>query len=211
MTTKKNVGLAYYVYYHRRASDNLPFYIGKGKEIRAWNIHRRNRHWKRVANKYGLKVELIREGMSEKEAFTLETQLIAYGKNVGWPLTNKTTGGEGTSGRRVSLKTRRKTSKTLMGHLVTEDTKTKFRNRHTSEETKQKLREANKGKHPSEETKQKMSESHKGLIPWNKGKKGVSPETSRKISEAKKGIPWSEVRRNAQERKNEQNCNSSVV
>ena len=53
--------------------------------------------------------------------------------------------------------------------------------KHHSEETRQKLSEANKGKHRSEETRRKLSEANKG--------KNLSAETRKKISEANKGKP----------------------
>ena len=46
----------------------------------------------------------------------------------------------------------------------------------TSEETKRKIGEGNKGKVISEESRKKISDSTKGRIPWNKDKKGVMPE-----------------------------------
>ena len=59
------------------------------------------------------------------------------------------------------------------------------------------LRTGGRGGACSEETKEKISEANKGKTPWNKGKKGVqSPsmkgrkhtdESRRKMSEAKKG------------------------
>ena len=67
--------------------------------------------------------------------------------------------------------------------------------KHT-EETKKKLREANKGKTPwnkgkkmSEEYCRKNSESHKGKTPWNKGKQ-LSEETKKKLREVRKGTHW---------------------
>ena len=38
-----------------------------------------------------------------------------------------------------------------------------------------------------EESRKKNSKSHKGLIPWNKGMKGVSEETSIKMSNSARG------------------------
>ena len=54
--------------------------------------------------------------------------------------------------------------------------------KHTSEETKKKMREANKGKHHSEETRLKISSALKG--------KSLSAETCKKMSEARKGKHW---------------------
>ena len=50
-----------------------------------------------------------------------------------------------------------------------------------SEETKEKLRQANLGKKASDETKQKLSESHIGINTWSKGKI-LSDETKIKLS-----------------------------
>ena len=74
-----------------------------------------------------------------------------------------------------------------------------------SEESKEKIRQVNIGRKHSPETKRKMSETHKrigtkppapwGRIPWNKGKIGVSDETSKKLSEAVTKI-WEERNKN---------------
>lgn len=55
-----------------------------------------------------------------------------------------------------------------------------------TEETKQKISEANKGKHLSDEAKQKISEAKKGKPAWNKGKH-LSEEHKLKIGEALEG------------------------
>jgi hypothetical protein len=54
---------------------------------------------------------------------------------------------------------------------------------HHSNETKQKISEANKN--PSAETRQKMSKSLKGKTPWNKGKKMEEVFDAEKIKEIK--------------------------
>jgi hypothetical protein len=76
----------------------------------------------------------------------------------------------------------------------------------------------NKGKKASPETIAKLRESHLGQVAWNKGKKGSTSgwpkgelrgktwnkgisapaEVRKKMSEAKKGKPWTEARRAAQ-------------
>ncbi len=57
--------------------------------------------------------------------------------------------------------------------------------RKTTIETRKKLSKSLKGRIISDEWKKKLSNSHKGQIAWNKGLKGVSFETSKKMREAK--------------------------
>ena len=94
-----------------------------------------------------------------------------------------------------------------------------------SEETKQKISEANKGKTPwnkgkkgvqppsmkgrkhTDESRLKMSENRKGYTPWNKG---ISPpeEVRRKISEANKGRPsWMKGKKHTEESKHKMSEN----
>jgi hypothetical protein len=96
----------YYVYLHRRADDNLPFWIGKGTKKRAWSTNR-TKWWKHVANKHGYIVEIIQSNLSEKEAFELEIKMISEGKLKNWPLVNLTAGGEGVSGYKHTDETRK--------------------------------------------------------------------------------------------------------
>ena len=136
----------FYVYKHIRKDNNTCCYVGKGKGRRIYNP-KRNSHYNRIRKKYGCYVVKIKENLTEKEAFALEREIIedyvfvfGYGINIkgyykGYNenehLTNCTWGGEGISGLKHS------------------------------EETKQKLREINKGKHYSEETKKKQSNFQK--------------------------------------------------
>jgi len=100
-----------------------------------------------------------------------------------------------------SKETKEKTKAALMGHLVSEETRTKIsvalkgrigsrQGSKCSEETKEKLRHYNLGKTLSEETKKKMAESKKGKTHSKKRIRGktLSEEHRKKISEAKKNI-----------------------
>jgi len=100
----------FYLYVHRRADDNLPFYVGKGKEERAWWEHGRSAFWRNVRNKHGLKVEIIFEGLTEEEAFQCEKDAILEFRYFGYPLVNLTDGGDGPSGWKPSPETRKKMS-----------------------------------------------------------------------------------------------------
>lgn len=86
----------FYVYLHRRATDGSVFYVGKGKDQRAWGRAHRNRHWNYISKKHGVVVDILRDDMSEVCAFTLEKVIISIlGREN---LANATSGGEGVSG-----------------------------------------------------------------------------------------------------------------
>jgi hypothetical protein len=84
----------FYVYCHRRKSDNSIFYIGKGKDERHLDLKNRNIHWKRiVAKEKGFIPEILKSGLTEEEAFIIEFEEI---KKVGLDkLCNMTEGGSG--------------------------------------------------------------------------------------------------------------------
>lgn len=89
----------FYVYLHRRYSDNLPFYVGKGKGNRAYSTKSRNPHWNYTYKKHGLIVEILYDNLTENEAFDLEVDIIAEMKyHFQSTMCNMTNGGEGTSG-----------------------------------------------------------------------------------------------------------------
>ena len=109
---------------------------------------------------------------SEKECLSREIQLIAEYKNQGVRLTNLTDGGEGQSGRIVSIETRKKISDTkkstpnpFLGKkrpkYIGEKISASSRGRKLTEEHKNKLSNAKIGNKLSENTKAKMSLSAK--------------------------------------------------
>jgi hypothetical protein len=88
----------FYNYIHLKPSGEI-FYIGKGKDKRAWFFYDRNSHWQRTVDKYGApKVKIIADWEQEEKAMIFEKFLIATAKCFGFELTNKTKGGDGTSG-----------------------------------------------------------------------------------------------------------------
>ena len=115
----------YYVYvYFRRNGE--PFYVGKGKGSR-YKDHlravKKQQHWNvyfaRVLAKEGVDapVVIIRDGLSEQEAFAVEGALIrAIGRAAnGGPLTNMTDGGEGISGYRHTEDAREASRQRMLG------------------------------------------------------------------------------------------------
>ena len=72
----------YYVYGHYISGSHDPFYIGKGKEQRAWVTQHRNFLWKEVVAEHGYEVRIIQDNTNEADALLLETELIEkYGKH----------------------------------------------------------------------------------------------------------------------------------
>lgn len=105
----------FYVYTHKRKTDGLVFYVGKGSGGRANLMVRRNPHWGNVAEKHGVEVVLYEVNLTEKEAFQSEVNAIKSFRAKGHPLTNMTEGGEGPCGARHSDLTRIKMSKERLG------------------------------------------------------------------------------------------------
>ena len=64
----------YYVYLHKTLNGRT-FYVGKGRNKRAWCTSSRSKSWKEIAS-LGYSVELYRQDLSEKDALELENNLI---------------------------------------------------------------------------------------------------------------------------------------
>ncbi len=82
------------VYVHRRQSDDSVMYVGlSGSRRRPYNFEDRNPLWKNIANKHGVYVEIVAEGLTYEEAAELEIKLIKEYSKV-YRLANLTKGGE---------------------------------------------------------------------------------------------------------------------
>lgn len=156
----------FYVYIHRRLTDNKPFYVGKGKGNRAFSLVNRNRYWVNTKEKHGFSVEIIFDNLSEDEAFACEKDTILELRYFGYPLTNMTDGGEGTSGVKQSAETIRKRVAKTTGQKRSESTRQLISESLTgikrSDETKQKLSKASKGRKRNPDVIKKVAELNTG-------------------------------------------------
>jgi hypothetical protein len=140
-----------YVYRHIRLDKNEPFYIGIGKSDsdfnRAYSHKNRNVYWNNIVNVTEHRVEIMLQDITWQEACDKEIEFIhLYKKNTqNGSLCNISDGG---GGGYLSKEVNEKRKLSLIGHLVTE-------------ETRYKISLKAKGRKPSEQTKLKMSLSHK--------------------------------------------------
>lgn len=89
----------FYIYLHRRLSDNKVFYVGKGCGGRAWWFKGRNRRWTNTHRKHGTEFEIVYDDLIEEDAFLLEKEtILEMSYHFQNTLTNMTIGGEGLSG-----------------------------------------------------------------------------------------------------------------
>lgn len=93
----------FYVYEHWRLDRDECFYVGKGKDKRAFNMSNRNTHHRAIMGKLsregsGMEVRMVATGLTEDEAFALEVERIAFWRKAGADLANHSNGGEGKTG-----------------------------------------------------------------------------------------------------------------
>jgi len=103
----------YYVYAYIRR-DGSPYYIGKGKEMRAFQNHKHHRPPKDLS-----RIVFLEQNLTELGALAIERRYIRwYGRkdnNTGI-LINKTDGGEGASGLKFSDQTLKRLSEIRKGN-----------------------------------------------------------------------------------------------
>lgn len=160
----------YYVYAYLRDSDKTPYYIGKGKDNRAFS----KQHNIPLPNKSN--IVFLEQNLSEIGAFALERFYIRwYGRKINNSgiLRNISEGGDGTSGFNHSEETKQK-----MRKPKTEEFKNKLR-KPKSKEHRDKLALLNKVKAKDKSYLEKL-------------RKPKSAEHRRKISEARKGMKFTE-------------------
>ena len=168
----------FYVYAYIRNRDSIiakagtPYYIGKGKNGRAYSKDHLVKVPKNVNN-----IIIMETDLTEVGALAIERRMIrwygrvdvTYNDSLPGILRNRTDGGDGSA-----------------GHVASEETKEKMRKpKHSGHGAK--VSKASKGKPKTKAHKLALSIAGKGNIPWNKGKVGIySKEYRNKISQNKK-------------------------
>jgi len=181
----------FYTYAYLR-EDGTPYYIGKGQG---------NRAYKKVKGEVGKptdksRIIFLKQNLTEEDAFKHEIYMIDVlgridlGTGI---LRNKTDGGEGSTGLRMTDETKQKMSKIHKGKTLSEKHKQILEKHRVKKHSKQTIEKLKKSKIGNKwNVGRKLSEEHKEKIRKANLSKIVSEETKIKISQSKKGKPQSE-------------------
>lgn len=165
------------LYLHITPSGKKYFGVTCKRPERRWaNGHgyKSNPHFWRAIEKYGwnnITHVILADGLTPDEADSLEIFFIALYDTINPSKGYNQDRGGRGKNKRMSEETKQKIGEAQKGKII-------------SEEQRQKISKAHKGKTLSEEHKRKISKAHKGI--------GHSEESKRKISEAHKGTIFSE-------------------
>ena len=178
-----NIYNDHYVYAYVRKSNNIPYYIGKGRGYRAFV-----KHIGISVPKDRSKILFLEKNLTEIGALALERRYIRwYGKKIdGGYLLNKTDGGDGVSGFKHSIKTKTKMSESKKGRIPHNKGKT-LRTREEQrlyENEKNRSRYIKKGRRRgpcSEETKLKIRETKLKNKNWMSGRCWITNGIENKI------------------------------
>lgn len=144
----------YYVYEWFIVGTGEVFYVGKGKNKRAWQL-KENSFFMKMYNSHETDVRIVHKNLNEQKAFELEIELIKYYReNTNYRLTNITKGGN--------------QPPSTLGIKMSKDTKNK-------------IGYANKIAYKNPEIRKKLSESLKKFYNTDKGKKVASARNKKNM------------------------------
>lgn len=176
----------FYVYEHWRPDLDLPFYVGKGSAARFDPNLTRNKHHSNIKNKLKklgmcVEVRMVASGLSEDDALRLEIERIAFWKECGIELSNKTAGGDGLKSptEDVLEKMRAASKKRWSSPVEREKASVTTKLVMSDPKAREKISKTLTGKKASDKTRAKMSASQIGHV--------VSKEAREKISKAHLG------------------------
>ena len=159
----------YYTYAYLR-KDGTPYYIGKGKDNRAYSKKRSIRPPGDTN-----RILILKENLTEEDAFKHEIYMIGvFGKKInGGILHNITDGGEGVSGMKHTDISKEKIGRAFRGKKLTPEHVEKLRNckwgnswnkgKTISQEQREKIRQTMLGVKHTPERRRRQSEAHKGV------------------------------------------------
>lgn len=126
------------------------FYVGKGVNMRRFEIHNRSKYFKNIYNKYDCAVRLVHQSLTNEQACELEKDRIAELKVIGQARCNFTNGGTGfsTGDLNPTKKNPHYGNKNgmLIHNIDFSGDKNPFYGREHSEESKNKISQSRKGK-----------------------------------------------------------------
>jgi hypothetical protein len=168
---------AYFTYAHLKKSDGNIFYIGKGKQGRAFSKANRNNYWHNTVAKHGLEINILAAWKSEQEAFEHEKFLIWCFKDMGFGLVNMTDGGEGLSNPSEETRSKMSQNNAMKRPEIAAKISSARKGKPLSDEHCLKLSKVQSGRKLSDATKQKMRDRFLT---------GISEETKQKMSDSSK-------------------------
>lgn len=159
--------MEYYIYVHKKLTNNSVFYVGRGKGRRKNTKQNRNLHWQRIVEKHGFSVEVIEENLTFEEANTKEIFWIQKFRDEKLVLANITLGGGGVSGRSRTECEKQSISIKLTGKPHSDEHKAKMLGNKNgvgkrSDDFRKKMSEIMKGKPKSEIHREKLKNALKG-------------------------------------------------
>lgn len=211
---------SYYVYEHWRPDRDICFYVGKGKTRRAAVMYSRGQHHENIQKKLArlgmcVEVRMVASGLTENEAYALERERIAFWKEVGVVLCNRSDGGDG-GGSNPSQETRALMRAAKLGKPQSEEHKQKVAEKMRSvladPLVKEKLSAASRAYHSRPEVKEAKSKFFKELPRTEEHRRKISEAlTGRKLStdHAEKARKASLGRKQSQEEINKRRASNT--